>query len=282
MHHVKSRLRDAPFGPNGGNCKANTNQPRLEIDSFIRNWPQEGRPGHKTQLHAMWAIPYFFSPMPHGAAFQDVNVLAIVECLQTMTDVAKLRKLKAHYSSYNKASREAIWLRDAYTRLILNLIELHAESILSRRQGRTTEVIAQSTLISSWSAITATAGLYVHSVLRLHKAIDDRLQGRVLFILQRDLERNLQDFKTKDSTLLGLCLWKAFIGIVSILKCQTGHNVGVVQKLEPRFKHFIHVLNESLGVACWMDARVYLEAITWPERMNGDDEFEEVWNMALY
>ncbi|CAM1501264.1 Fc.00g104260.m01.CDS01 [Cosmosporella sp. VM-42] len=278
VHGIKSRLQDMPIG--AIDLSEGKTHPS-EIRSLMKKWHKEERGGLKNRLTAMRMFPYFFNPLPHTTEFRDIDVTPIIACLKILSDMVEIRRLNP-YLPYGECSRDLIWLEGGATRLLLVVVHAHVESISPHTPEPSQEYGARDKLRSSWSGMSASNALYLHSILGLWNAgepIEDRLHSHVLSILQRDLEQNHFKVSSRQTKASDLWFWKAFVGAFSITKRQKV-DTGVVRGRQPTFNNFICDWSKAMAITRWADARARLKRVLWPASFWEDDTVQQMWDAA--
>ena len=253
-----------------------------EIQSLMRKWHNEERNGLKLRLKAMRMFPNFFSPLPNTTEFRDIDCSTILECIKALTEVVEVRRLNPSLP-YGECSRDLVWLEGGAARLLLAFVHSHVESMSPQRRNQATEKAPGEKFESSWSGMFIATGLYVLSILGLWNAgepIEDRLHGRVLSILQRDLKHSYSDPGSKPAAASDMWFWKAFVGAFSITKRRNFVSGGVVQELQRPFNDFIRHWSRVTNTTRWVDARARLKRVVWPIEFWEDDIVQQLWERS--
>ena len=229
--------------------------------------------GLDIRLKALKMLPFFFSELPPGSTFIEIDGTEVVECLATLTATSRMRAQAMDFMD-----QQMIWQEGAATRLLLLVVGSHIESISTDRKA-TTSSGPRSSLTTSWSGLNAAVGLYLHTILRFWNAgdpIEPCLHRRVLFILYQDLELE----RRRSRVLSDLWLWKAFVAAMSLNRVAASAG-GVLDEMQVVFGGFVREWSIVTRTTDWEIARLALSAVVWPEVFQYEDMARELWYSCI-
>ncbi|KAF7548868.1 hypothetical protein G7046_g8524 [Stylonectria norvegica] len=261
VYCLKSRLQDIPVSIDECNAYPYTHPARLK--SLVQNWHKEETDGLQRRLKALRWFPYFFSPLPPGTQFQDIDGSSIIRCLQGQT----------------KVKRET---RSGLKVLLLAFVESHIASLVLPDTPMVSKSTAEDGCMSSWLGISTAADLYMHGVLFLWNArqpMEDRLHRRVLSNLKWDLEKDQINPGARSTS--NLWLWKAFTGAFSIYKHGESSGWGSVHSLQVPFDILLRHWSRATNTVRWEDARARLMETVWPADFWEEEQAKRLWESAV-
>jgi hypothetical protein len=239
----------------------------------MHEWHKHEMQGLDIRLKALKMLPFFFSDLPPGAKFVEIDGTEIVECLATLTATSRMRAQAMDFDD-----QQMMWQEGAATRLLLLVVGSHIESISSDRKT-IASAESRSSLASSWSGLNAAVGLYLHTILRFWNAgdpIETHLHRRVLFILHQDLELD----RRCSRVLSDLWLWKAFVGAMSLDRAAASAG-GALDEMQVVFEGFVREWSLVSRITDWEIARLALSAVVWPEVFQYEDMARELWYSCI-
>ncbi|RFN49921.1 hypothetical protein FIE12Z_5820 [Fusarium flagelliforme] len=271
IHGFKSRVEDALV--NGSVTESSQKPPPALVEKLMHEWHKHEMQGLDIRLKALKMLPFFFSELPPGSTFVDIDGTEIVECLATLTATSRMRAQAMDFDD-----QQMMWQEGAATRLLLLVVGSHIESISSVKKT-TTSAGSRSSLNSSWSGLNAAAGLYLHTILRFWNAgdpIEPHLHRRVLFILYQDLEFD----RRRSRVLSDLWLWKVFVGAMSLDRAAASAG-GTLDEMQVIFEGFVRGWSVGTRITDWEIARLALSAVVWPEVFQYEDMARELWYSCI-
>ncbi|KAB5518855.1 hypothetical protein GE09DRAFT_1208189 [Coniochaeta sp. 2T2.1] len=225
LHGKKSR-----FGKPRPRTTSNNSSPRpgtgTEEDTENSAVMDRMRAAHQTepggidnQLKSLTKFPHFFAPPPRGRKPVDIDAASVVEILRDITRY--IDGAASHFGRWDDP--EDFFVQGAPTRLFMHVIDLHVLSFSGKVEKKTTTPYDENgsppNFTSSWSGISITLGLYLHTVLGVWNAgrpMSSRLLCRLVQILKRHLVRDRQRLGGKGGLDKGFWFWKAFTAAVSL------------------------------------------------------------------
>ncbi|KAM0426477.1 hypothetical protein ACHAPT_008168 [Fusarium lateritium] len=221
--------------------------------SLVFDWRAQKIGNLEKRLGAMRMMPFFFAAPPPDSEFHDIDASSMVECLKTLT--ATILFTIDDHTKYDPSWE---WIEGSESRLLYETVKAHFAS-LSEPEEETPR------LSTSWSSMCVASGLYLHSVLGIWyggEPMEPRVFRRFLSILMRDVDRNVYQIRSPDSS--DLWFWKTFLGAYSIAKLQSGVALKDMEEFEKCFDRLIDTWSRVCGVEEWEEAQARLAGITWP------------------
>ncbi|KAI1071705.1 hypothetical protein LB507_005103 [Fusarium sp. FIESC RH6] len=271
IHGFKSRVEDVLV--NSSVTKSGQKPPPALVEKLMHEWHKHEMQGLDIRLKALKMLPFFFSELPSGSTFIEIDGTEIVECLATLTATSRMRAQAMDFMD-----QQMIWQEGAATRLLLLVVGSHIESISNERKAATSSG-PHSSLTSSWSGLNAAVGLYLHTILRFWNAgdpIEPSLHRRVLFILYQDLEIE----RRRSRVLSDLWLWKAFVGAMSLDRAVASSGE-MLDEMQVVFEGFVREWSVVTRITDWEVARLALSAVVWPEVFQYEDMTRELWYSCI-
>ncbi|KAJ5223236.1 hypothetical protein N7468_007778 [Penicillium chermesinum] len=230
-----------------------------------------------------------------------IDVSPLIHRLRGLTEA-----VDHFHAEPNAENLDAIWNNGGPTKLLRELVTSHAVSFTKDDVNLwkpTQQLPSEHSLESSWSGITATMELYMHSVLNIlnrGEPIEFQLLYHVALITKEDIWNTRDDMEGNHGTRRqSLWLWKVFIGLLALSKRQNSlmarqMKPGSDRPIESPSKAHIGVIYEWLcdcargwsmttKIRLWKDVKAVLTTITWPIELPGDvsDHVANVWNKSI-
>lgn len=264
----------------------------------MKLWHGMEHRGLDTRLKAMRLFPHFFSIPRVISSPNMVDALPIIDSLKVITEAADQFR-----TSPTAENLDRIWNDGGPTKLMLALVTSHISSFANDKGTEGSPVKEQPSqpspsLRSSWSGITATAQLYMHSVLNITNGgepIECRLLSRILFLMKQDIDQT-NDHLSGDHGLLqqSLWFWKVFTGILALTRiqhnqiaigmhpashCVTGSCTVNLKRLHEWFCNRARAWNLVTEITTWKDVKSVLAKTAWPAAslQNGEEYAANVW-----
>ncbi|KAJ4128038.1 hypothetical protein NW768_008322 [Fusarium equiseti] len=267
IHGFKSRVEDVLI--NGSVAKSGQKPAPALVEKLMHEWHKHEVQGLDIRLKALKMLPFFFSDLPPGSRFVEIDGTEIVECLKTLTATSRMRAQAMDFDD-----QQMIWQEGAATRLLLLVVGAHIESISSDKKKASSSRL-RSSLASPWSGLNAAAGLYLHSILKFWNAgdpIEPHLHRRVLFILYQDLELD----QRRSRVLSDLWLWKAFVGAMSLDRAAASAD-GMLDEMQAVYQGFVRGWSAVTKITDWEIAKLALSVVVWPEVFQYEDMARGLW-----
>ena len=197
--------------------------------------------------------------------------------------------------------RDRVWSERGPAEMLYTFVSSHARSFVRRtdKSDSISDERRQKHIPTTWSAIAAASGLYLHSVLNIanrSQPIDCRLLRRVSLILMRSMD--LKSYKLErgrtDGIRRNFWLWAVFTCALALSRRQdqlveregsdgsTSINrdpLGL-QALQTWFEQRIRTWSKFAKVTDWGEAKAALTRFAWPAAPPMEEAAEKLWNRA--
>ncbi|KAI5463580.1 hypothetical protein BGZ63DRAFT_195670 [Mariannaea sp. PMI_226] len=249
----------------------------MELVSLLHDWHDQDIGCLEQRLKAVALTPFFFGALPQGARIHAVDGFTIIKCLRVVT-----QSTCPPHQKHVRSDPSWVWAEGSASRLDLAIVDSHVESLFGPDKLDPKSDSLGQRLMTSWTGIAITAGLYLHCILDLWNAgepIDHRLFRRLMTMLMHDLEQSVDD-EVKDEYSSNLWFWKVFIGACSLEWHQMCAYDPAVQTLSACFDAFIKTWSQISKVSRWVEAERRLLKIAWPTTP-AQDMAERVWHRVI-
>ncbi|XEV03128.1 hypothetical protein FSHL1_008415 [Fusarium sambucinum] len=241
--------------------------------SLIHRWKTQNVGHLEMRLNAMKLLPFFFAILPSSTYFHNIDASPLIEHLKHVTMSTQTAKEDRY-----KCDPSWEWIEGSESRLLCATISSHFSSLFENDMFSTSGTVKYSI---SWSGMCAALSLYMHSVLELWdggQAMDSNLLRRFLCIMQKDLENNMDDLGSDDSS--DFWFWRAFLGMYSIAKHQAQSYEPELDDLANVYHGFVDTWKDITGLRLWEDVHRRLISIAWSDRQGHELE-PSVWGRAI-
>ncbi|KAK9415688.1 putative Zn(2)-C6 fungal-type domain-containing protein [Seiridium unicorne] len=219
LHILKSRLNDFVLlrDENGASPFWDKFSP-YALD-LMHKWHKIEHRGLENRLKAMRMLPHFFCPITTTRKSTKINGRPAMDSITQMTNAVDRRNGNSGSKYDNR-----VWNDGAPNQLFVDYVHGHMSSFseedmtspysLSRGNG------GSECLPSSWGGVAAAGGLYMQSVLNVanvEEPIDPRLIRRLVMIIKRDMDHNVNDMRGQHGKALqDFWFWKSFVAALAL------------------------------------------------------------------
>ncbi|SPO06801.1 uncharacterized protein DNG_09495 [Cephalotrichum gorgonifer] len=224
--------------------------------------------GFPTRLAIFRSIPAFFIlPATSSSLQQPVDVSRLLDSIRQMTRESDVIRSSEDDST---DTVDKVWRRGTATYLCIEAIKVHTSSYVYSGRNRAGSSPVRSTL----SGMLAAKMLYLGTVLGMldlgWKPLT-LLVPHVLRVIVRDLRQGGGD-KYRD-----LWLWKAFLACITLSAFPGCLEV----EMEVFLHKSIQSWSQTAGIREWEDAKQVLGRIVWPDVVDQDGRFDDLWEHII-
>jgi len=263
---------------------------------LMNQWHQADRNHLESSLRSLRLMPYFLSPSPVTNGPVEVDAMEFVGHLRSITTMVNQK-----YLVPGSQDRDRVWSERGPTQLLFTFPTSHARSFVRHTEkfDSMSDERRQKHVPTTWSAIAAASGLYLHSVLNLanrSQPIDCRLLRRVSLILMRSLDlKSYRLERDTDGIRRDFWFWAVFTCALALSRRQdqlaereasngsTSINRDPLgfRALQLWFEQRIQTWSKFAKVTGWAEAKTALTRFTWPVAPPMEEALaEKLWNKA--